>query len=275
MNTYITKANGEKELFDPEKLRVSLRRTKASESTVDKVVDHILQEITENITTTELYKHAFEVLKREDRKASVHYSLRKAVMDLGPSGFPFEQFIAQIFVAQGFQTETGVEMMGECVSHEVDVVAWNDDKLIIVEAKFHNQLGVKSDLKVALYIKARFDDLSNVTFNYGKERKIDEGWLVTNTKFSKQAIQYAECKKMKLVGWNYPEHGNLQDLIVDAKLQPITCLTVTTQAEERALAEAGIVLCKQAKENLDIVRQVGIGEEKIKMMLQEIESIQI
>ena len=43
--------------------------------------------------------------------------------------------------------------MGHCVEHEVDVMAWNENKLIIAEAKFHNAIGLKSDLKVALMLK--------------------------------------------------------------------------------------------------------------------------
>ncbi|MEK7117523.1 MAG: ATP cone domain-containing protein, partial [Patescibacteria group bacterium] len=214
----IIKANGEREAFDLQKLRNSLIRARATTSVADRIAEHIEQELKDGMTTRDIYRHAFEILERELKPVALRYSLRKAVMDLGPSGFPFEKFVAEIFKAKGFQTQTDVVMPGRCVSHEVDVVAWNENKLIIVEAKFHNMLGVKSDLKVALYVKARFDDLANTVFNYGKERKIDECWLVTNTKFSEQAITYAECKNMKLVGWNYPQKGNLQDLIEDAGL---------------------------------------------------------
>ena len=62
--------------------------------------------------------------------------------------------------------------------------------------KFHNELGMKSDLKVALYVKARVDDLKKHKAERG-ERPIDEGWIITNTKFSKMAVQYANCNGMK------------------------------------------------------------------------------
>src|SRR3989344_2287489 len=229
---FITKANGEQEIFNAQKLRDSLNRARANSAIIEKIITHIESEIKEGMSTKEIYRHAFELLEREERPAASRYSLKRAVMELGPTGFAFEKFVAEIFRAKGFETETDVEMLGECVSHEVDVVAWNENKLIIVEAKYHNQIGLKSDLKVVLYIKARFDDLSNTVFNYGKERKIDEGWLVTNTKFSTQAIHYAECKKMKLVGWNYPDKGSLQDLIIDTGLHPITSLTSISQNEK-------------------------------------------
>lgn len=271
---FVTKFTGEQEPFDPEKLRESLTRARAQRAVIEDIVNHIEAELKDGMSTKEIYRHAYELLKRRERVAASRYSLKHAILELGPSGFAFEKFVAQIFTAKGFETEVDIEILGECVPHEVDVVAWNENKLIIVEAKFHNQIGLKSDLKVALYIKARFDDLAHTILDYGKKRKIDESWLVTNTKFSKQAITYAECKDMKLVGWNYPEKGNLQDLIEDAGLHPITCLTTTTMREERALMAAGIVLCKQAKENLDIVRQAGLSEKRIAQMLAEIDSIQ-
>lgn len=269
----IIKANGEREAFDIEKLRNSLIRAKAIPAIADRIAEHVEQELKDGMTTKDIYRHAFEILDRELKPVAIRYSLRKAVMDLGPSGFPFEKFVAEIFKAKGFQTETDVVMLGECVSHEVDVVAWNANKLIIIEAKFHNVLGIKSDLKVALYIKARFDDLANNVFNYDKERKIDESWLVTNTKFSEQAIAYAECKKMKLVGWNYPQKGNLQDLIEDAALHPITCLRSISGAEKQMLLTAGVVLCKSVEEDPELAIQVGIHPQKVKEMLKEINLI--
>lgn len=270
---FITKSTGEREVFLPNKLRDSLMRAAASESVADRIVDHIKVELKDGMSTKEIYKHAFEMLDREHKPAAARYSLRRAVMDLGPTGFPFESFVAEIFRAKGFETKTDVEMLGECVPHEVDVVAWNENKLIVVEAKFHNELVTKSDLKVVLYVKERFDDLANSVFDYGKHRKIDESWLVTNTKFSTYAITYAECKSMKIVGWNYPVKGNLQELIVDAGLEPITCLRTISITEKKSLIASGVILCKQAFENIDIVEQAGIHREKIKAMMEEIRQI--
>lgn len=273
-NKYIIKATGEREEFNPQKLRDSLMRAQASPELADNIVNQIEKELKEGDSTKDIYHHAFALLGREESPAAARYSLRRAVMELGPTGFPFEQFVAEIFRAKGFETKTDFIAKGECAEHEVDIVAWNNDKLIMVEAKFHNELGLKSDLKVALYIKARWEDLAGATFNFGKERRLDEGWLVTNTKFSESAIKYAMCKNMKLVGWNYPEVGNLQDLIQETHLHPITCLNSTTPSDEKLLMEAGIVLCKQARENPDIAKQAGLSDEKIANMLAEIDLIQ-
>lgn len=285
MNKYIIKATGEREEFNPQKLLNSLERAGASPELANNIVEQIEKELKENATTKDIYHHAFEILKKENGpEVTARYSLRNAIMDLGPSGFPFEQFVAEIFRAKGFETTTDFVTKGQCAEHEIDIVAWNEEKLIFVEAKFHNEFGVKSDLKVALYVKARWDDLIKTSFSFGptspmlrginKERNLDEGWLITNTKFSESAIRYAKCQNMKLVGWNYPEKGNLQDLIEETHLHPITCLTSINPSDEKLLMEAGIVLCKQARDNPDIVAQTGLSKEKIDKMLAEINLIQ-
>ncbi|MEK7200612.1 MAG: restriction endonuclease [Patescibacteria group bacterium] len=271
---YIIKATGEREEFNAQKLRDSLTRAGASTEAVDNIVDQIERELKDNASTKDIYNHAFELLKKEESPATARYSLRRAVMEMGPTGFPFEQFVAEIFRAKGFETTTDFIAKGECAEHEIDIVAWNEQKLIFVEAKFHNELGIKSDLKIALYIKARWDDLANTAFDFGNhQHKLDEGWLITNTKFSESAIKYAKCQNMKLVGWNYPEHGNLQDLIEEAHLHPITCLNSSTPSDEKLLMQAGIVLCKQALDNPDILVQAGLSKDKIDKMIAEIKLI--
>lgn len=211
---FVVKASGQRELFNEEKLRSSMLRSGATDEAVEDVLIRIEPELRDGMTTTDIYKHAFNVLHEWKEPVAMRYALRRAVMELGPTGFPFEKFIAEYFKDKGFETLTDQEVLGACVPHEVDVVAWNDKKLIMAEAKFHNELGIKSDLKVVLYVKARFDDLKESVFNFGgQDRKLTEGWLITNTKFSSTAIHYGECQKLTMIGWNYPEHGNLQDMI--------------------------------------------------------------
>jgi len=253
----VVKANGKHEAFEPEKLRASLLNSGAKEEAVEKVLTHIISELHDGVTTSDIYRHAFSVLEKLSKPVARSYSLRRAVMDLGPSGFPFEDFVAKILEAKGFTCETRQTVLGGCVPHEVDVVAYNEKKLIMVEAKFHNELGTKSDLKVALYIKARFDDLKENVFNYGgKDRPITDSWLVTNTKFSSTAIHYGVCKDLTMIGWNYPEKGNLQDMIEDEGLHPITCLVTLTDADKRFLLEQRIVLCSEIKTNPKLLNTI-------------------
>lgn len=246
----VIKANGRRESFEPEKLRASLLHSGATDEAAEEVLTHILPELHDGMTTDQIYKHAFSILDKTNRPVARSYSLRRAVLDLGPSGFPFEDFVAEVLKAKGFECKTRQTVLGGCVPHEVDVVAYNKKKLIMVEAKFHNELGTKSDLKVVLYIKARFDDISENVFNYGgTNRRVTDSWLITNTKFSSTAIHYGICKNLTMIGWNYPEKGNLQDMIEEEALHPITCLVSLSSTDKKTLLGERIVLCSDIKKN--------------------------
>ena len=266
----ITKATGEREAFDPQKLRNSLQKAKASEQIVDKILSHIELELKDGMSTKEIYHHAFDLLAREQKPAAVRYSLRKALIEMGPTGFPFEKLIAEILRAKGFETTTEFSAQGKGVEHEIDVTAWNENKLIMIEAKFHNVFGLKSDLKTVLYVDSRWDDVRDQEFEFGHKRKLDEGWLVTNTKFTDQAIKYAKCRNMKLVGWGYPSEGNLQDMIEDTGLHPITVLASLNHAQKKELMELGVIHIKQIKENPDVAEQVIPSKEKFAEVMEEI-----
>lgn len=253
----IVKADGKHEAFDKEKLRFSLLHSGATPEATEEVIDHLVPNLHSGMTTHDIYRHAFEHLAKISKPVARSYSLRRAVMELGPSGFPFEDFVAEILRAKGFECVTRQTVLGGCVPHEMDVVAYNASKLMMIEAKFHNELGTKSDLKVVLYIKARFDDLKENVFAYGgKDRAITDVWLVTNTKFSSTAIHYAVCKNMTLVGWNYPEKGNLQDMIEEERLHPVTCLITLSEAQKKTLLTNGVVLCSSIRKNPEVLRQL-------------------
>ncbi len=273
-NTYVIKADGTKELFDTAKLEISLKKAGASSKSVFEIIEQIGANLKGDITTHDIYKLAFELLHKVEKPIALKYSLKRAIMDLGPTGFAFEDFIAEIFKQKGFSAETGKIVRGFCVEHEVDVIAWNEQKLIMVEAKFHNELGIKSDLKIALYVKARFDDLRKMTFKYGKERQLDEGWLVTNTKFTSTAIEYGSCQGgLRMIGWNYPPVGNLHDMILESKLHPLTCLLSLNGREKKELLDKGVVLCKTILENPDLLLTIGFNSSKTHKVIEEIESL--
>lgn len=270
----IIKANGRHESFDKEKLRGSLLNSGASDDVAQQVLDHIIPELKNGMTTSDIYEHAFDFLKTIKRPIARSYSLRRAVMELGPTGFPFEDFIAEVLKAKGFTCETRQTLMGGCVPHEVDVVAYNAKKLLIAEAKFHNELGTKSDLKVALYVKARFDDLRDNVYDYGGEdRKITDAWLITNTKFSSTAIHYGECQNLTMIGWNYPEKGNLQDMIEEEVLHPITALSTLSKGDKRLLIEKSIVLCSTIKEKPEVLHEVLGPKFNVEPVINEINEL--
>ncbi|MDB5259530.1 MAG: hypothetical protein JWO73_738 [Candidatus Taylorbacteria bacterium] len=271
---YVTKADGSRELFEEEKLAESLKRVGGSDALIDEIVEKIEAEMNSSMTTGEIYQHAFELLRKHEAPVAVKYSLRRALSELGPEGFPFEKYIAELFRAQGYQALTDQMVMGACVPHEVDVVAWNEQKLVMVEAKFHNEFGLKSDVKVALYVKARFDDIKGNMFDYGGiHRTMTEGWLVTNTKFTDQAIKYGECKGLKMIGWNYPHHGSLQHIIESSGLHPLTCLVSVSNVHKKLLIAKGVVLCRDLKQRPELLKQVGLDNLRIAQIIEEIDSV--
>lgn len=264
----VLKENGELEAFDASKLVHSLHRSGASDKSISSVLKEVKGDIRHGMPTNLIYKQAYNHLRQIEKPAALRYSLKRAVMDLGPSGFPFEDFIGEIFKAKGFNVETGSIMQGSCVEHEVDLVAQNDKKYLIGEVKFHNELGIKSDIKVALYVNSRFEDIRKYRSERG-ERTIDEGWLITNTKFTKAAVQYANCKGLKVLSWTYPRYGNLQDLIEETKIHPITTLTTLSKSEKNALLQNKIILCKSIQENEKSLSSIGITGMKLSRVLEE------
>src|SRR3989338_3902916 len=262
----ITKADGEQEPFDPAKLEHSLALSGASSTMRARVLSHIMQELQPNITTEEIYRRAFEILRKEEvTPVAARYSIKRAVFALGPSGFPFEQFLAEVFRGHGWKTQTGVALNGRCAPHEVDVLAEKGGKRIGIEAKFHNDPGGKTDIKDALYVHARYEDLRNTP---EASSRVDEGWLVTNTRFTRNAIRYAQCSGLSLIGWDYPRKRNLLTLIEEARVHPLTCLTTLSESEKHRFLDQRIVLCKDVS-TPHLLKEFGVKPERVDGVLNE------
>ncbi|MDB5238489.1 MAG: hypothetical protein JWM46_759 [Candidatus Kaiserbacteria bacterium] len=262
----ITKAGGEKERFDPVKLERSLSHAGASSTVRARVLAHIIHELKPFMTTGEIYHRAFELLKTiETTPVAARYSLKRALFALGPSGFPFEQFLAEVLRAHGWSVKTDQMLTGRCAPHEVDVLAQKNGRTIGIEAKFHNEAGGKTDIKDALYVHARYEDLRQAPV---ESSRVDEGWLVTNTEFTRNAIRYARCSNLTLLGWDYPRSRGLMQMIEEAKVHPLTCLTTLSEGEKRRLMENKIVLCKSVQ-TPHLLTEHGVAPSKIPHVLEE------
>ena len=262
----ITKADGQEQLFDPFKLEHSLERAGASSLVRARITGRVVEGLKPGTTTAEIYRHAFELLRHEGvHPLAARYSIKRAVFDLGPSGFPFEQFISEVLRGHGWSTRTDQMVTGRCAEHEVDVVAEKDGRRIGIEAKFHNEPGGKTDIKDALYVYARYEDLSRSAHS---RTRIDEGWLVTNTSFTINAIHYAECANLRLLSWDYPREKNLFAMIEEANVHPLTCLTTLSESEKHRMLEQRVVLCKSilAPHTLE---QYGIKPDRIPQVIEE------
>lgn len=252
-------------MFDPSKLDDSLKRAGAAPEVRTKILERVNGELKDGMTTSQIYHHAFELLKTEDAPLAARYSIKRAVLQLGPSGFPFEQFLSEVLRAHGWKTQTGVALTGRCAPHEVDVLAEKDGRRIGIEAKFHNEAGGKTDIKDALYVHARYEDLGRAA---EASSRVDEGWLVTNTRFTRNAIRYAQCANLTLIGWDYPRERGLQTMIEEARVHPLTCLTTLSDSEKHRFLEKKVVLCKSVAAG-HVLEEYGVRPDKIPSVLEE------
>lgn len=270
----VIKASGDREAFSEVKLRQSLERARVVPDLADAVVEEIKKELYDGISTSDIYARIFSFLRKKHRPTAARYNLKQALMELGPTGHPFEKFVGEILKAQGFQVEVGKIVEGVCVRHEIDISAVKDGRHIMVECKFHNQPGVKSDVKVALYVQARFEDVSR-RWKQAQEhaQKFHEPWIVTNTKFTSDAVNYASCVGMTAIGWNHPSGQSLQFLIEKYNLHPLTCLTALNSTQKKMLIDKGIILCAEVMANKELLKSVGLGEDKIGQIIKEADSL--
>jgi len=288
----IRKANGNIEEFNEKKLINAIVKTGTKVDVAMEICDYVKNKCHENykdsqpIKTEYIYHLAFKHLKNISKASALKYSLKRSMLEIGPSGFPFEKFISEIWRHEGYDAITGQMVMGQCVSHEVDVVAWNDQKLVMIEAKYHSDAGSRTDLKNALYVKARYDDIEHTEFSIRSfstngepitysdvPKRLSEGWLITNTYFSDTAITYAECNDLKLMSFDYPEDGSLQDRIIEYSLYPITILTTLTKEEKKRLIDRNIILCQTLRNRSHELEELGVSKDQTYSILEEIGSL--
>lgn len=257
----VTKRSGEQEPFNPEKFSQSLHYAGAPQDVIKRILSLVMQ--APNLyNTADIYKFAFEALRKTRSSLAARYDLKQALYELGPAGFPFEQFVAAIFHAQGFTTKTDQIINGLCVEHEIDVIATSKDEHHLVECKFHNVPVLKTNVKTALYVKARYDDLrAQADTGQPHSHRFHHGWLVTNNKFTTQAIKYALCTGLRLLGWGYPAQDNIGSLIDRHCLYPITCLTGLNREQKRQIIAHGTVMAKDLVMHHKILRQIGITQQ--------------
>ena len=245
MSRHIIKSNGNIEDFDSEKIINSLIRSGCSRKQSESAFEYIKGGIHDGMSTDDIYQMALKHLSKVEHKLALKYSLKKAMMGMGPHGYIFEQYISKILSKYGYHTEVSQILKGRCVDHEVDVVAKKDNLVFFIECKYHNHRGTYSDVKTALYIHARFVDIEKAIIKKPDEKTHYYGWLVTNTKCTGDAVKYASCVKLKILAWQYPETKNLQYYIEKKKLYPVSILTSINKKQKEVLFDSGILLVQE------------------------------
>jgi len=273
MQFIIAKADGSTEYFKVEKLRRSLRRAGAAPDEINTIVKQITEELHDGIKTQEIYRQAFSLLRHSQTPIAARYSLRRALLGLGPTGFPFEKFLAKLFAAEGYETKTGIILQGKCAPHEIDLAAFSQTDSFVGEAKFHSRPGIKTDLQVAMYSYARLLDLKGTSICSTSVCGVKDFWLITNTKFTSTAEHYGECVGLKMLSWDYPKKSNLHDRIQRSKVYPITVIPSLTSSQISLLINYDVVICRDILDNPEVLSHLHISNAKQEIILNEARSV--
>ncbi|EKD79736.1 MAG: ATP-cone protein [uncultured bacterium] len=266
MTTMVIKNDGTKEPYNEDKIRASATRVGVPEDLQLSMLEHIRGRLFDGIKTHEIFSMIKEFLHKSSTPyLAMKYNLKTALSQLGPSGYPFEKYVALLLSDIGYVTKTNLIIAGACISHEIDVLAEKDNITYFIEAKFHKNPSQRTDVRVALYIKARYDDLVQVWAG-GETRS----WLITNTRFSTDAIKYGEYQKIRLTSWGYPKGEGIMDLIERTGLHPITIIDGLTQSDKTRLLTAGVVTCQQL---LDSQNQSLISPDLLSRVLPNLTQI--
>lgn len=270
----VKKYSGDLVPFDPDSLRHSLSRSGASEMEVTKVFGQIKHKLYDGISTRELYELAFELLKGHRDVYAARYSLKKALRDLGPDGFYFEKWVARLFQSNGYQAITGQTIQGHSVTHEIDVVAMKDERLLVVECKFRNDIDAKISVTTPMYYMSRVLDVSGIDYTFfNRTMQVTTGWLVTNAYFTSDSIKFAEYHRMNLLGWNYPENKSLKLQVDENGEYPITCLTQLNTQEKAILLKRQCILVKEIVKNPDFLDFIQANAQKKRRIVLEAEEL--
>lgn len=266
----VVKKSGEFVVFDKKKLEKSLLNSGANQSIVQEVLQMIEKEIYEGISTKRIYKMAFNLLRKKSHSHAARYNLKEAIQLLGPAGFYFEKYIARLFSMENYETRTNLTLQGKCVTHEIDVLIKKNSVIAMIECKFHMGKEASTDVKVPMYILSRFNDLKERKHSVFTEKDVvSECWIVTNNRFTLDAMTFGTCSGLNLLSWDYPVNNNLRTKNENNNLYPITCLTTLTLAEKDKLLALDVILVKELLSNHNCLEEIGLSSQRIKGVTKE------
>lgn len=266
----IIKSTGEREQLNLEKVKRACGRAGASAQLCEGVAREVGSRARDGMTTKEIYGIVHELLSKEHPPTAARFNLRDAILKLGPLGYNFEHYVAKVLAAYGYKTELPPILQGACVTHEVDVLAEKDNRTAMIECKFRHDPGIFISIKDTMSTWARFLDLVDGS-EIGKCPHVDEAWLVTNSRFSRDSIQYGHCKNMVMLSWDHPRERPLPAWIDDKGLYPITLLPRVEDKVLKSLIEAGFSLLQDlAGASVDaVVQKSGLVRETVEKCIRD------
>lgn len=270
----VRKSSGENQEFSEEKLFISLKSSGASDEMIHKIIGEIKKNLFEGIPTKNIYRKAFQMLRARVKSTASRYSLKQAIMELGPTGYPFEKYVGLLLAQTGYETLQGQIVQGKCVNHEIDVLAWTKDQKILIECKYHNAPGKICSVQVPLYIQSRFLDVKAIWETLPENTGIHyQGWVITNTRFSEDATAYGKCIGLHLVGWDYPRRGSLKELVETTGLYPVTVISGLTKKQKQWLIDNDILTCTGLFTNKKAINILSLHPRQKASLMAELEEL--
>jgi hypothetical protein len=272
----VIKASGQTEEFNIQKLIDSLMRSGTPEYIARDIAERVERQIKPSMHTKHIYRIAKKILRQYSKTADMRYSIKRAIYMLGPAGYQFEKYFAEILKAYGYSTETNRFIKGYCVTHEVDIFAVHNGEGHVIECKYHSNGGIPTDLKIALYVYSRFMDIKKAYESKNENIvSINKGWLVTNTRCTSDAIKYANCMGLEIVSWKYPEEKSLERMIENKKLYPVTILSSIKRSSLDSLFKNNIILVRDIadKDEATFIKQSGIDTANARILKKEADEL--
>ena len=206
--------------------------------------------------------------------SAARYKLKDALMEMGPTGHPFEFFTGEVYKALGYATQVSITLNGKCVTHEVDVIATKDKHQRYIECKYYQSTGKNANVQVPLYIHSRVEDIIHMKKTDPQFNDFTfSGGIVTNTRFTSDAEAYGKCCGLHLLSWDYPKGNGLKDIIDREKIYPITSLSSLTKAQKATLMERGVVICRQVSQNEAELNALNLTKNRRRKVLEELHDL--
>ena len=268
---YIINARGEQEPFSYTKVYRSAKRAGADEKLARQIARDIEQNVYSGIKTFDIFKQVKAQLRKQAPLVAIRFNLKQAIRKLGPTGFPFEKYMASVFAALGFEVKLNQIVKGSCVEYEIDFLAQKQNELKIVECKFRNLSEGKVDTNNILIVHAKLLDIQKGSFFKEKVNST----VITNTKFTTRAIKYANCMGIELLGWNYPHNNGLERLIESNNLYPITILPSLSRSLADYFVAKKIMLAKDiiSINPNRVAQQTKVNQNKINNLIKEAKTL--
>ena len=232
------------------------------------IANDIEKKVYPNMDTKKILQMIFRLLKKHKPIIAHQLDLRKALSLLNPAP-DFEQYIQLLLREHDYTVTNNQIIHGKCVEHEIDAIATKNNITYIVEVKHHFKYHTPTSLDVSRISRAVFEDITEGHQIGLNNQKIDQAMIICNTKLSEHAKQYADCRGIKHIGWSSPKDHDLQTMIKEKKLYPITILKELNTQTRNKLTSKGILLLRQLIKIHPALlsRHTGISREELDSMI--------